>query len=82
MHLPTLPDRIRDADDCFVNLVRDVENMLVRNHALNCVIVEERLIRMATQDKRKLPCEVEAILQPRVEPLTCERAREVSGVPD
>src|SRR5215210_8860347 len=81
-HLSALPDGVRDADDRTVYLVRDVEDVAVRDHALHRVVVEQRLTCIAAQDERRLPREVVAVMQPRVEPLPAERTREVGGVAD
>ncbi len=80
--LAALPDGVRDADDPTVYIVRDVEDVAVGDRALYRVVVEQRPGRMAAQDERQLPREVEAVMQPRVEPLPAEGAREVGGVPD
>jgi hypothetical protein len=63
-------------------MVRDVEDVAVRDGALHRVIVEQRPWRVAPQDERQLPSEVVGVVQPRVEPLPSERAGEVGGVPD
>src|SRR5829696_4443764 len=81
-HLAALPDGVRDVGDRTVYVVRDVEDVAVRDHALHRVVVEQRPTRMAAQDERQLPRQVVAVVQPRVEPLPAERAREVGGVAD
>src|SRR5918994_2156484 len=80
--LAALPDGVRDADDSTVYIVRDVEDVAVCDRALHGVVVEQRPGRIAAQDERQFPREVVAVVQPRVEPLTAERAREVGGVAD
>src|SRR5215211_6764770 len=81
-HLAALPDGVRDVGDRTVYLVRDVEDVAVCDHAFHRVVVEQRPRRMAAQDERQLPREVVAVMQPRVESLPGERAREVSSVAD
>jgi hypothetical protein len=50
-----LPDGVRDTDDRIVYLVRHIEDVTVRDHALHRVVLEQRPTRMAAQDERELP---------------------------
>jgi hypothetical protein len=65
-----------------VHLVGDLENVAVRDQALDHIVVEERRARVSTQHEGELPCEVVTVVQARVEPFAAEGAREMGGVAD
>ena len=63
-----LPHGVGYVDNPTMYLVRDVEDVAVRDHALHRVVVEQRSTRMPAQDEREHPSEVVAVLHPELSP--------------